>query len=206
MYLNVICQVVIQIMYHFDICFLFDIIENIFTKKNLSHYTSVNSEQESLNKNHDIFIQKSISPKCMNTFNSMEKYLTRFRNNRKVNTRDMNDYATKNVFLFVVNYHHNNYSSALFIRNVIYNLFALYYPFDFDLLLIGPRTNINLNVLGNELPIRGYYSYHSLSVAFNTFPPQCGYSYSGYFLANDDSCLQPNFLGKNPLDVELETK
>lgn len=164
------------------------------TQKKL-HNCSVSSEQEFINRNHDIFIQKTISPKCMNIFNIMEKYLTRFRNNKMVNTRDMNDYSAKKVFLIVVNYHHNNYSSAVFIRNVIYNLFALYYPYDFDLLLIGPRTNINQNVLGNELPTRGYYSYHSLTVAYNTFPPQCGYRYSGYFLANDDSCLQPKFLG-----------
>ena len=126
----------------------------------------------------------------------MDEYLTRFRNNKKEDTRDMRDYLTKKIYLMVINYHHNNYSSAVFIRNVIYNLFALYYPYDFDSLLVGPHTDSNLRVLHNGLPTRGYYSYHSVTVAFNTFSPQCGYIYSGYFLANDDSCLQPTFLGQ----------
>ena len=40
------------------------------------------------------------------------------------------------------------------------------------------------------------YSYHSLKIALDLFPADCGYFYSGYFLANDDSCLQPNLLGQ----------
>lgn len=108
----------------------------------------------------------------------------------------MSDYKTRNVYLFVINFHHLNYSSITFIRNVIYNLFAMQYPHDFDLLFIGPSTNETLLVYGNDLSRGGYYSYHSLKIALDLFPADCGYFYSGYFLANDDSCLQPNLLGQ----------
>ena len=61
---------------------------------------------------------------------------------------------------------------------------------------MGPKGNNELKVLNNHLPPGGYYSYHSLHVALNTFKPELGYQYAGYFLVNDDSCLQPELLNK----------
>lgn len=124
--------------------------------------------------------------------------MTRFRNHKQTNERNLDDYRAKEIYLFTVNYHFKNYSSALFIRRVIYNLFALSYPYDFDLLLVGPVTDDKNMVYGNGLPALGFYSYHSLTVAINMFPAQCGYKYAGYFQVNDDSCLQPFYLGKEP--------
>ena len=162
----------------------------------LSKQNSVIPEDYVYNKN----INKT---KCRTAYDDMDKYLTRFRDTKKTDTRNITFYSKHKVYLFIVNYHHRNYTSALFIRNVIYTLFALYYPFDFDLLLIGPTKNDKMGVSGNGLPTRGYYSYHSLTVAFKMFPRKCGYTYSGYFLANDDSCLQPILLGRENHNVAL---
>ena len=154
--------------------------------------------------NEDYIFKKNINiSQCFNSFENMDKYLTRFRNNRLINSRNITYYSSHNVYLFIVNYHHRNYTSALFIRNVVYSLFAIYYPYDFDLLLIGPTKNDKMGVSGNGLPTRGYYSYHSLTVAFKMFPRKCGYTYSGYFLANDDSCLQPILLGRENHNIAL---
>ena len=141
--------------------------------------------------------------KCCETYETMDKYLTRFRNNKPYDKRNLTYYFTNKVYLFIVNYHHLNYTSAFFIRNVIYNLFALYYPYDFDLLLVGPTTDEQLKVLGNGLPKFGAYSYHSMTIAYDVFSPDCGYNYAGYFLANDDSCLQPIYLGKENHDQAM---
>lgn len=147
-------------------------------------------------KQIEILDKDSNNAKCSNIYEYYDKYLSRYRNNKKVLNTYLSDYQTKSVYLFVINFHHKNYSSIYFIRNVIYNLFALYYPNDFDLLFLGPITNETLLVYGNDLPKGGYYSYHSLKVALDLFPRECGYYYSGYFLANDDSCLQPTLLGQ----------
>lgn len=143
-------------------------------------------------------IRKYNNTKCEEVSNNLDDYLTRFRNHQHTTKRNLVDYEKKDVYLFVVNFHFSNYSSALFIRRVIYSLFALSYPYDFDLLLLGPVTDKSNLVYGNGLPELGYYSYHSLTVAVKMFPAQCGYIYAGYFQVNDDSCLQPFFLGKEP--------
>ena len=125
-----------------------------------------------------------------------DSFLTRFRNHKCVSDADMRDYKTREIYLFVVNFHFRNYTYAAFIRQGIYRLFADKYPYDFDLLLIGPTLDIKNKVFTNELPERGYYAYHSMRVAIDLFPPEAGYTYAGYFEANDDSCLQPTLLGK----------
>ena len=133
---------------------------------------------------------------CQKVYNITDKMLTRFRRSKPSKERNITYYATNKVYLFIVNYHHLNYTSALFIRKVIYPLFAIFYPFDFDLLLVGPSADNNLNILGNGLPKLGFYSYHSLAVALDAFPYSCGYVYAGYFLVNDDSCVQPQLLSR----------
>ena len=81
-------------------------------------------------------------------------------------------------------------------RDTIYGYFAKQYKNDFDILFIGPQGNKKLKVLCNNLPPGGYYSYHSLHVAMNVFKREMGYLYAGYFLVNDDSCLQPELLNR----------
>ena len=98
--------------------------------------------------------------------------------------------------MFVVNYHWPRYDSVSFIEHDIYESFALNYPHDFDLVFIGPRGNNTLLVFNNGLPGGGYYSYHSMRIILDTFTPEEGYKYAGYFLVNDDSCLQPTLLSR----------
>ena len=125
-----------------------------------------------------------------------DSFLTRFRNHNRVNYADMRDYQTREVYLFVINFHFGNYTYSSFIRNKIYRLFAYKYPYDFDLFLIGPALDEENKVFGNRLGEKGYYAYHSMRVAIDLFPPEAGYTYAGYFEANDDSCLQPTLLGE----------
>ena len=98
--------------------------------------------------------------------------------------------------MFAVNYHFPRYDSVSFIEHDIYESFALNYPHDFDLVIIGPRGNNTLLVFNNGLPEGGYYSYHSMRIILDTFTPEEGYKYAGYFLVNDDSCLQPTLLSR----------
>ena len=98
-----------------------------------------------------------------------DSFLTRFRDHNMVNDTDMNDYQNRKVYLFVINFHHSNYTSASFIRNTIYKLFAKKYPYDFDLFLIGPAMDYENNVYGNGLFSKGYYAYHSMKIAIELF-------------------------------------
>ena len=109
---------------------------------------------------------------------------------------NIESYISKKIYLFVINFHYPKYNSIQFIRDNVYKQFAKKYKYDFDILFVGPKGNKELKVLDNHLPPRGYYSYHSLYVALNTFKPELGYHYAGYFLVNDDSCLQPELLNR----------
>ena len=108
----------------------------------------------------------------------------------------METYTNKRIYLFVINLHYPKYHSIQFMRDTIYGYFAKQYKYDFDILFIGPQGNKKLKVLCNHLPPGGYYSYHSLHVAMNVFKREMGYLYAGYFLVNDDSCLQPVLLNR----------
>ena len=114
----------------------------------------------------------------------------------RVNSSNPIDYQTRNIYLFVVNYHFPRYESVSFIEHDIYENFAHYYPYDFDLVIIGPRGDRTHLVMDNSLPQGGHYSYHSMRIVLDSFTPEEGYRYAGYFLANDDSCLQPAFLSR----------
>ena len=157
--------------------------------------TTKSSQSTVLDNNFEVKVPQklpAILPKNVVT----DSFLTRFRNHNRANYTDMRDYQTREVYLFVINFHHTKYGSASFIRNEIYRLFAYKYPYDFDLFLIGPKENSHLKIYGNRLFSKGYYAYHSMRVAIDLFPPEAGYTYAGYFEANDDSCLQPTLLGE----------
>ena len=157
--------------------------------------TTKSSQSTILDNNSEVKVPQklpAILPKNVVT----DSFLTRFRNHNRANYTDMRDYQTREVYLFVINFHHTKYGGASFIRNEIYRLFAYKYPYDFDLFLIGPKENSHLKIYGNRLFSKGYYAYHSMRVAIDLFPPEAGYTYAGYFEANDDSCLQPTLLGE----------
>ena len=130
------------------------------------------------------------------TLTHADTYLSKYRNHCKVKKNTIENYLSKNIYLFVINFHYPNYNSIQFIRDIVYVQFAKTYKYDFDILFVGPKGNKDLKVLNNHLPPRGYYSYHSLYVALKKFKPELGYHYSGYFLVNDDSCLQPELLNR----------
>ena len=157
--------------------------------------TTKSSQSTILANNSEVKVPQklpAILPKNVVT----DSFLTRFRNHNRANYTDMRDYQTREVYLFVINFHHTKYGGASFIRNEIYRLFAYKYPYDFDLFLIGPALDEENKVFGNGLDEKGYYAYHSMRVAIDLFPPEAGYTYAGYFEANDDSCLQPTLLGE----------
>ena len=157
--------------------------------------TTKSSQSTVLDNNFEVKVPQklpAILPKNVVT----DSFLTRFRNHNRANYTDMRDYQTREVYLFVINFHHTKYGGASFIRNEIYRLFAYKYPYDFDLFLIGPALDEENKVFGNRLGEKGFYAYHSMRVAIDLFPPEAGYTYAGYFEANDDSCLQPTLLGE----------
>ena len=125
-----------------------------------------------------------------------DQFIRRYRNHTRVYSSNPRDYQSRSVYLFVINYHWPRYDSVSFIEHDIYESFALNYPHDFDLVIIGPRGNNTLLVFNNGLPKGGYYSYHSMRIILDTFTPEEGYKYAGYFLVNDDSCLQPTLLSR----------
>ena len=157
--------------------------------------TTKSSQSTILDNNFEVRTPQKL-PAILPKSVTSDSFLTRFRNHNRVNYADMRDYQTREVYLFVINFHHIKYGSASFIRNEIYRLFAYKYPYDFDLFLIGPKENSHLKIYGNRLFSKGYYAYHSMRVAIDLFPPEAGYTYAGYFEANDDSCLQPTLLGE----------
>lgn len=117
--------------------------------------------------------------------------LLRFRNHTLVSSSkiDFSEYKKKKIVLFVVNFHFTYYTGAPFIRNEYFPEFAKHYKYDFDVMLIGPSSHNEYGIVNNQLPEKGYYSYHSLAVAHSLLPPKMGFHYFGYFVMNDDSCV-----------------
>lgn len=85
--------------------------------------------------------------------------------------------------LFVVNFHWNGSASAESAQFLIDKIFAYYYNTPFDVVFVGPGAGAP-GIIGNGQAEGGYYSYHSLSRAFQQYP-----NYDGYFLVNDDFIL-----------------
>ena len=157
--------------------------------------TTKSSQSTILDNNFEVKVPQKL-PAILPKNVTSDSFLTRFRDHNRVNYADMRDYQTREVYLFVINFHFGNYTYSSFIRNEIYRLFAYKYPYDFDLFLIGPALDEENKVFGNGFGEKGFYAYHSMRVAIDLFPPEAGYTYAGYFEANDDSCLQPTLLGE----------
>ena len=102
--------------------------------------------------------------------------------------------SLSSVILFIVNHHYSSFYNTSFFDNQYFPSFCSQFDSDFDYVFIGPKENsINL-VLSNELPERGYYSYMSLNRVLDRFSRTDGFDYKGYFLINDDSCIDPHQL------------
>ena len=127
---------------------------------------------------------------------SVYEKLLRFRNHTLVTNSQINfsEYKKKKIILFVVNFHFVLYSGVPFIENEYFPEFAKHYKYDFDVIMIGPSSDDKNNIVSNQLPEKGYYSYHSLTVAYSLLSPKQGFHYIGYFVMNDDSCVDPIFL------------
>ena len=96
--------------------------------------------------------------------------------------------------LIVVNFHWQRYTASSFLEKEFFPQFALRYKYDFDIIYVGPTADDEFRISPNHLPEGGYYSYHSLSVAYTYLVQMNGLVYSGYFMMNDDSCLNPSIL------------
>lgn len=128
-------------------------------------------------------------------------YLRRYRNHKRVksSTVDMSDYNKKPILLFIVNFHFAYYKNIPFMDDEYFPLFAKDFNYDFDVVYIGPQKDHEYYALSNNLPSRGYYSYHSFTVALSCYPRNRGFNYAGVFLMNDDSCLHPKLLNEYDL-------
>lgn len=123
---------------------------------------------------------------------SVQEYLLRFRNHTRVHSKiQVSEYTQAEVMLFVVNYHYRKYAASLFFERDFFPRFSRHYKYDFDVLYVGPSTEDQFRIYNNHLPEKGYYSYHSLSIAYHYLCQEHHICYSGYFLMNDDSCLDP---------------
>ena len=132
-------------------------------------------------------------------------YLRSYRNHKRVpaSQKNIKDYFTRKVYLFVVNFHFIFYDNISFMDESYFPTFASIFKYDFDVIYIGPQSNSQYRVLSNNLPIRGYYSYHTLRVALELLPRQYGFNYAGFFLMNDDSCIHPGFLNNYNLTSSM---
>lgn len=98
---------------------------------------------------------------------------------------------SRNVILFIVNFHNPFYSLVPFFEESYFATFCRYFAYDFDFIFIGPGDGSD-GVLGNGLETKGYYSYMSL-VRVREYLGISAFSYLGFYLLNDDSCLNLSF-------------
>lgn len=99
---------------------------------------------------------------------------------------------SRNIILFIVNFHNPFYSLVPFFEESYFATFCRYFAYDFDFIFIGPGDGSD-GVLGNGLETKGYYSYMSL-VRVREYLGISAFSYLGFYLMNDDSCLNPLLL------------
>ena len=102
--------------------------------------------------------------------------------------------SLSSVILIIVNHHYSSFYNTSFFDDQYFPTFCSQFDSDFDYVFIGPKEDSVNQVLSNELPERGYYSYMSLNRVLDRFPRKDGYYYKGYFLINDDSCIDPHQL------------
>lgn len=114
-----------------------------------------------------------------------------------------NDNDQSMVYLIVVNYHWNRFDSIPFLREKYFPRFHQLFNSSFDVVYFAPSYQSSLRVVSNQLPIGGYYSYYSLSLAYRIFGSANDYEYAGYFLINDDGFIDPLHLNNLNLNESL---
>ena len=126
-------------------------------------------------------------------FEKNDKWIRHCRNKTIVRSIGIRQ-SLSSVILIIVNHHYSSFNNTPFFDNEYFPIFCSLFESDFDYLFIGPKEDSFNRVLSNDLPERGYYSYMSLNRALDRFPRSEGYDYKGYFLINDDSCIDPHRL------------
>lgn len=132
-------------------------------------------------------------------------YLRRYRDHKKVYSEEINleEYKQKKIFLIVVNFHFPFYKNTEFMDKLLFPAFARNFKYDFDLVMIGPYSNSTYHVISATIPKKGYYSYHSATVALRCYPLHEGFDYAGVIFMNDDSCVHPGRLTTYDLSRSL---
>lgn len=101
-----------------------------------------------------------------------------------------------NVYLFIVNFHWSKYKQVPFIRKEYFKKFSTYFNADFDVVITGPKGDIKNKVINNRLPQGGFYSYYSMPFIYHLLCEEQSCKYNGFFLMNDDSYIDAQFLNK----------
>ena len=104
------------------------------------------------------------------------------------------NHHTPHLYLFIVNFHWVNYRQVPFIRDTYFPKFLSYFQSDFDVVIVGPKTNEERLVIGNGLPQGGYYSYYGMPYIYHLLCEQRSCNYDGFLFMNDDSYIDPQFL------------
>ena len=70
-------------------------------------------------------------------------YLRSYRNHKRVpaSQKNIKDYFTRTVYLFVVNFHFIFYDNISFMDESYFPTFASIFKYDFDVIYIGPESN-----------------------------------------------------------------
>ena len=103
------------------------------------------------------------------------------------------------TILVVVNYHFKFYKTIPFFERKFFPLFQEFFPFNIDVLFVGPGGNSKYKVVNNNIPIAGILSYNSLLVVYEHLCIRSPCSYKGFLVMNDDSHVDPRFLLKYDL-------
>ena len=122
-----------------------------------------------------------------------ERWIHHCRNKTIVRSIDYRQ-SLFSVILIIVNHHYSSFYNTSFFDDQYFPTFCSQFDSDFDYVFIGPKEDSVNQVLSNELPERGYYSYMSLNRVLDRFSRTDGFDYKGYFLINDDSCIDPHQL------------
>lgn len=91
------------------------------------------------------------------------------------------------VYLFIFNYHWNNYVNYPFIKDIYIPYIRKTFKYKSDFVFYGPSKSDIYPIKGNDLEENGVYSYYALVKAYN----DTSVEYDGYFFLNDDSFFDP---------------
>ena len=105
-------------------------------------------------------------------------------------------YGNSTVYLIIVNFNWNQFTSLQFLRTVYFPRFHELFMYSFDVVYFAPSYQKQLMVVNNRLQLGGYYTYRTISLAYRIFRDVNEYYYAGYFFMNDDSFIDPLHLNK----------